>query len=64
MVDLALEQRFNHKICVSYCNHLILGYFVNGLVNKIRNYVLDILLGLLRDNYVTNQRIKADTMYY
>ena len=51
-VNLVLEKLFKHTLCVTYFTELILGSFGNGAVNKIIHYVLAILLGLLRDNYV------------
>ena len=61
-VHLVSEFIFDQQLCVSYFNELILGSFGNEPVNKIRHYVLVILPCLLRDNYLTNNLIKADTM--
>ena len=61
-VPLVLDQWFNQALCVGYVFEFISGSFVNGLVNEIRHYVLDVLLGILRDHSVYNQWIKEDTM--
>ena len=54
-VHLVLDQRFKQTLCVSYFTEMVLGLFGNGPVNKSIHYVLSILLGLLRDNYIMNQ---------
>ena len=51
-VNLVLKKWFKHTLCATYFTELILGSFGNGAVNKIKHYVLDILLVLLRGNYV------------
>ena len=61
-VHLVFDQWYKQTLYVGYFNELILGSFGNGQVNKIRQYVLDIILGLLRDHSVKTQRIKAYTI--
>ena len=53
-VHLVFDQWYKQTLYVSYFTQLVLGSFGNGQVNKIRQYVLAILLSLLRDNYVKN----------
>ena len=43
---------------------MILGSNGNGLVNNTRQYLLDILIGLLKNHSVTKQWIQAKTMCY
>ena len=52
-IHMLLDQLFNQTLIVSYFTELILESFGNVPVNKIRHYVLAILLGLFRDCYVT-----------
>ena len=53
-VTLVLDQWLKKTIRVRYFTELISDSFGNGPMNKIRNYMLDILPGLLRDHFVTN----------
>ena len=61
-VPLVFGQWFNQRLCVSYFTDFISGSFGNPPVKQIKHYVLDILLRLLRDNYVMGQWIKVDIM--
>ena len=49
-------------LCVRSFTEFVLGSFGNEAVNKLRYYVLSILLGLLMISYVTIKWIKSDTM--
>ena len=60
---MVLDQWFKQTLCDSYFTEWISDLFGNGLVNKIRYYVLAILLGLFSDYSVTNQWIKPYTMW-
>ena len=61
-VNLVFTKWFNQALYISYYTDMILGSFGYGLANKIKHYVLATLMCLLRDNYITNQWIKADTV--
>ena len=61
-LHMVFEQWYNNTICVRYYTDMISGSFGNGRVNKISQYALVILLGLLSDSSVKNYRIKADTI--
>ena len=60
-IHMVFDQWFNHTIFVVYFTGFISILFGNVPVNKIRQHLLDILLGLFRYNYVTNQWNKAST---
>ena len=55
MGKFGVGQVIKHKIYVRYYNEMILCSFGNVLVNKIIQYVLAILLGLLWDHCVMNK---------
>ena len=57
-----MERLFNHTISVGYFTEMILGLFGNGLVNKIRHYVLATLTGLLRYHSIIGQWMRVDTV--
>ena len=61
-VPMVLDQWFKQTICVSYFTDLSLGSFDNEKDNEIRHYVLAVILGVLWDYYVYNQKIRVDTM--
>ena len=46
---MVLNQGYKEKLCVRYFTELSSGSFGNGPVNKIKHYVLAILLFLFRD---------------
>ena len=62
-VHLVLAKWFKHKICVIYFTETISGSFGNEQVNKIRHYVLPIILGLIRDHCVMKKKSKNHTLY-
>ena len=61
-VNSVFYQWFIQTLCVGHYTNLISAWFVNGTVNKIRHYVLAVLLGLFRERSITNQLINAGTM--
>ena len=61
-INMLLGQCFMQTLCFSYFTELILGSFGNGTVNKSTQYVLETLKETIISHYVTNQKIKADTM--
>ena len=62
-VPLVFEKWFKQTLCFRYFTETISRSFGNIPVNKIRQCVFAIILGLLRDPYMTNQW-KSDTMGY
>ena len=61
-ITVVLDQEFKKSLWFGYFNELNSGSFGNGQLNKSIHYVLDILIVLLWDSYITNQWIKSDTM--
>ena len=59
-IYMILDQWFKQILCVIYFTELFLGSFVNIPINNCRQYLLAILLGLFRDQYVTNQWNKSE----
>ena len=54
-VNLVLDQLFKHILLVSYFTEFIWGSFGDRPVNRSRHYFLAMLIGLLRDHYITKK---------
>ena len=54
-VPMVLDQWFNQTLGVSYFMEIVLVSFGGVKVNRIRDYVVDILLGCIWYYFVTNK---------
>ena len=62
-VHLLFDEWCKQTLWFSYFTETVLGSLDNGSVNKIRHYVLAILVGLLMYHSIMNQWIIPDNMW-